>query len=532
MPVYNIDQEEISIVYDISGNQLSQVYDIGGNPLLQASVAIDVAYDAAHDDDAIYAGGLIEIQPDSWDGQTPVVGDIVSSTHSTAWGFPMSLSDASKRRIKQDVLKGDGFGISYIRFPMGFAYRGYRNIDQTTGLAKNIGQRIDGQNVALHDWFSQIIQAGGGLDVEYWCPAPYWLTGGAYYNADVNNELWAGGSYARTVTLESIRTSDPTQYAKQIDDFTDALVDDLEYVHQNVAPVRMYTLNAEPTGSGKLKYGHCHYASDVYNDVFAALHPKVMESTILAEYDNKENVVMMHLCADDTGFGIGSDMINNHADWIWGYSHDVMRQPSGENGDGADQIKTLTWPTGSQSTWENVFMCEYEYFTVGSKPDNFRFANNVVRMIFELAYRKAKIIMPVIHVCKPAGQTHSETNTSGYCLFAVDMSDGSITTNTWSYNSWKMFNDNLPIGAKLKSGGDGGLTNAGYVIFEYEEKLYILLGNYSDSIKTLTLSFGTSKEFDGLYYDIYHLGGKMKSVSGSSITFSIPPYSGLVYIEK
>lgn len=532
MSVYSISKDILDSVYDIDGNLLQKAYDINGNILIHQSVSEDSSYNSAHSTDNIYAGGLIEIQPDSWDGVTPVVGDIVPPTDSTAWGFPMSLSPKAKQKIKYDILSGSGYGISFIRFPMGFAYRGYRNIDPTTGLAKNIGQRFDGQNTALHDWFSQIVEAGGGLDVEYWCPAPYWITGGAYYNPNVENEIWAGGSYPRTTTLESIRSSDPVQYAKQIDDFTNAIVNDLEYLHQNVAPVRLYTLNSEPTESGKLKYGHCRYTSNVYNDVFAVLHPKVMASTILATYNNKENVVLMHLCADDTGFNIGSTMISNHSSWIWGYSHDVMRQVSGENGIGADQIKDLTFPSGSQSSWKNVFMCEYEYFSIGSKPDNFRFANNVVRMILELAYRKAKIIMPVIHICKPTGQTASATNTSGYCLYAVDMNTGDITENKWSYYSWKMFNDNLPIGAKFVSGGDGGLTNAGYVIFEYDQKLYILMGNYSNSPKSLTVTFDSSKNFDGLYYDIFNLGGKLNGVSGSSITFDIPPYSGIVYIEN
>ena len=531
MSVYDINGNELFSVYNIDGSALSQAYDINGNELF-STVISDIAYNSAHANGNIYAGGLIEIQPDSWDGSTPVTGDIVQPTDSTAWGFPMSLSTASKESIKNDILKGDGFGISFIRFPMGFAYRGYRNIDQTTGLAKNIGQRWEGQNTQLHAWFSNIIQAGGGLDVEYWCPAPHWLTGGAYYNSTVNNELWAGGSYSRTTTLASIRTSDPTQYANQIDAFTDAVVNDLEYVHQNVAPVRMYTLAAEPTGSGQLKYGHCHWDTNVYNDVFASLHPKVLASTILSTYNSKTNDVLMHLCADDTGFTIGPNTIANHSSWIWGYSHDVMRPVSGENGIGADQIKDLTFPTGSQSTWKNVFMCEYEYFSTTSKTDEYRFSNNVVRLIFELAYRKARTIMPVIHICKPTGQTSSQTNTVGYCLYAVDMTTGNYTVNTWAYNSWKMFNDNLPIGAELVTGGDGGQSNAGYVVFEKDGKTYVFLGNYSSSAKTITLTFNESKSFNGKLYNLTNLGTVQTAKSGTSIDFVIPAYSGLVYVEE
>lgn len=522
-------------VYDKNGNQLSDVYDRLGNPL---SVAYDKNGNVVFTKSAsrtAYMGGYIEIQPDSWDGNTPVTGDIVQPSDSTAWGFPMSLSEASKASIKAEIFGGNGYGVSFIRFPMGFAYRGYRNIDSATGLAKNIGQRWEGQNTELESWFSNISAVGGGLDFEYWCPAPYWLTGGAYYNPSVNNELWAGGSYSRTTTLESIKASDPTQYANQIDAFTDAVVNDMEYVHQNVSPIRMYSLAGEPTGTGKSKYGRCHWTSNVYNDVLEALHPKVMASSILSEYDGEDNIVNLHLCADDQNFEIGMPTINNHPEWLWGYSSDLIRRLNGEAGEGygADFLKSEEWIAIRRENWKNIFTCEYEYFYAESiVPNDVRFSNNVVRMIFEMCLGKAKIIMPIIHVCKPTGQSSVQTNTVGYCMYAVDMADGSYTVNPWAYNSWKMFNDNLPIGAELIEGGDGGLSKAGYVEFEKDGKKIILLGNYSASAQSITLTFDSSKTFSGKLYSLTNLGTARSDVSGSSITFSIPAYSGLVYIEN
>ena len=526
MSVYNINKNITDVVFDINGNRGTQAYDISGNELL---LDIDNIYDAAHSNANVFSGGYIEIQPDSWDGSTVCTGEIVTPTDATAWGFPMSLSTSSKTGIHNDILSGDGYGVSFIRFPMGFGYRGYRNIDSETGLAKNIGQRWDGQNVQLNAWFSDIAEAGGGLSVEYWCPAPYWLTGGAYYNPSVNNEICAGGSYPRTTTLSSIRLSDPTQYANQIDAFTDAIVNDLEYVHQNVCPVRLYTLAAEPTGSGQLKYGHCHWTSDVYNDVFSVLHPKVMASQILNKYDNKENIVLMHLCANDTGFTIGAETIQNHQEWIWGYSHDVMRPVSGESDVGADVIKNLNFPSGSNSAWKNVFICEYEYFSTTSKTEEFRFSNNVVRMILELWYRKAKVIMPIIHICKPTGQSSYQTNTTGYCLYAVNMSDGSYTVNTWAYNSWKMFNDNAPIGAVILEGGDAGLSQAGYVIMRKGDKTIVFMGNYSATPQDITLTFAESMSLTGKLYSLISLGEAHGTKTGTEITFTIPAYSGIVW---
>ena len=49
-----------------------------------------------------YFGGYIEIQPDSWDGE-------VTSTDATTktWGFPFSLLPTERKRVKNDLFKGD-----------------------------------------------------------------------------------------------------------------------------------------------------------------------------------------------------------------------------------------------------------------------------------------------------------------------------------------------------------------------------------------------------------------------------------------
>lgn len=529
MSVYNVLGNELINVYNTNTSELEQAYDIVRNELIDGDA--HNPYDASHSNRNVYAGGYIEIQPDSYTGVwgDGSDGEIVSNNDESAWGFPMSLSPSSKLKIKNEILTGNGYGISYVRFPMGFAYRGYRNLDPVTGLAKNIGQRWEGQNTELKAWFNDIASYGGGLSVEYWSHAPYWLVGGSYRTDIAENVLWAGGSYSRTTTLLSIRESDPDQYHAQIDAFTDAVVNDLEYVHQNICPVRLYTLQGEPTQKSSPSTYHTHWEKQLYTDVFEVLHPKVMSSSILAEYDGKENIVLMHLCADDSGFEIGTDFINKHRNWIWGYSHDVMRVVSGERGIGADIVKDLSWPNGSKPYWKNVFICEYEYFTIGSKPDNYRFANNVVRMIHELWYRKAKVLMPVIHICKPTGQTAHSTNTSGYCLYQVDMDTGECTTNPWSYNSWRMINDNVPIGSIIWMGGDGGLSQAGYVVMRKDDRIIVLLGNYSENTQTISISFNKLLQLHGKMYSVSTIGEDCGTKKGLTINFEIPAYTGMVW---
>lgn len=491
-----------------------------------------------------YLGGYIEIQPDSWDGS-------VCATDSTTktWGFPYSLLPAERNRIRELIMHGNGTNIMYIRFPLGFAYRGYRNIDETTGLAKNIGERFTGQNTTLKEWFSKISIAGGGLAPEYWCPPPYWVTSQSYNGA---NQLRAGGTYEATKTLASIKTTDETQYNAQIDAFTDAIVDDLEYLHQNIAPVRMFGLQNEPVYSTQ-PYGACKYDKQTYNDVLEALIPKINASSILSTYNDEPNEVKIHVASSDEPSpfgGVASTFIENHSDLIWGYSHHSMRKASGEAGDGygADWYKSTGF-SNIKADKSNVFINEYEYFSTTYGTDEFRCSNNMLRMINELIYGGAKVLHPVIHICKPLGQSLSSTNTKGYCLFETNLNGeygvdidnskntnalakGTFTPNKTMWNSWSLFADNLPIGSYMVGDYSVQSDNIGYVVFKNQNKLYIFMANNSSENTSIKLTFDSRKEFEGKLYNIDNCGAKIKNKRGTTIEFKLSGYSGQCWIES
>lgn len=501
----------LSNVYDINGTIQEKAYDVNGQEIYSKGVILGQKY----------IGGYIEIQPDSWDGQNAVVGDIEQPNTPTAWGFPMSLSETSKASIKEDILNGTT-GIRFIRFPMGFAYRGYRNIDSTTGLAKNIGERWEGQNSELRDWFSNIAQNGGGLAPEYWAFAPYWTTSGSYTGL---NYLWAGGNYSRNKQLKDIRITDETQYHAQIDAFTDAIVDDMQYLDNNIAPVVMFSLKNEPQTSQGLA-GACSLDSQTYNDVFSALIPKLK-----AEFPQ----IKFHTASSDETYpfsGIASSFIANNKANIWGYSHHSMRKASGEVGNGADEYyKSNEFATMVEGK-ENVFINEYEYFRPDSVgDDNFKCSNNMVHLIDEMVYGKAEVLHPVIHICKPTGQTSTDTNTKGYCLYEVNMNDGSYAVNTWAYNSWKMFSDNLPIDARLVKDYFVDISGIGFMTVIKNNKLYVFAANCSSVAKTLTLDFFGGKTFQTKLYNMTNLG----TVTGLSETITnlvVPANSGVCCIEN
>lgn len=506
------------MIYDLSGIELNQAYGINGNALPKA-YDIDqneVFPESDYMTDQLYKGGYVEIQPDSWDGVTPVTGDYVSTSDSTAWGFPQSLSSESFASIKNEIMSANGYGIMYIRMPMGFAYRGYRNIDATTGLAKNIGERWSGQNALLKQWFSDISDAGGGLAPEYWCLAPYWVTGGAYYNPNGLNTLRAGGDYPQTQTLKSIKGSDASQYEAQIDAISDAIIDDLEYLHINVAPVRMFNLHSEPWQQKSQKFGSCYIPQDVYVDLMGSITEKIHNSPVLSTYNSKPNEVLIY---DQDGYC-------GDANYLWGHAidHHFTTAISGENGgNGAEWYKTATLK-------ENSFLNEYEYWG-DARTDEFRCANSMLRMINELVYGRAQVVQPIIHICKPKGQTDANTNTRGYCIYAVNMANGSYEPNTWAYNAWKMINDNLPIGSLRVTNYSVNIANVGLLSTVKNKVLRLFLANNSDIEKVVDINFGMTKTFSRKLYNLTNLGTTQSDLSGSSISIVIPAYSGIVLTE-
>lgn len=515
MSIYSLSGDILLYAYNVNGLQSLKAYDVSGSEVYSEGIVVGQQY----------LGGYIEIQPDSWDGTTPVTNTIVDNTSPTAWGFPYSLSSVSKKRIHDDILNGEN-GIRFIRFPLGFAYRGARNIDSSSGLAKNFGERWSGQNEALSSWLSDIAKSGGGIAPEYWCIPPYWITKGDIGSR--GNLLWAGGTYDRSVTLHSIKNSDRSQYDSQIDALTDAIIDDYTYLNQNVAPVVMYGLSNEPVDNGNI-YGSCKWDDETYSDVLSVLSEKM--KTVFPN-------AKLHCSSDysHNPWSIGQTFIRNHASDIWGYSYHKMRYISGENAldgaYGADAFyKSSYFKEVIKNGKKNVFNNEYEYFSIDSVPDNLRCANNMVHLINELVYGESEVLHPIIHICKPNGQTHSATNTSGYCLFVCDMNDGSVEENTWAYNSWKMFNDNLPFGAMVIKNYIINSEDIGFVSLIKNDKIYVFVANRSGESKTIKANFFTNRIFQWKLYNLTNVGTIINDADMIE-TITIPAYSGICCIEN
>ncbi|EWF64879.1 hypothetical protein L387_03751 [Klebsiella michiganensis] len=508
-------------------------------PVSDATITADIALSLSERGQT-YRGGYIEIQPDSFIGGTEPATDSTTAL----WGFPQSLTLSEQSRLRSMMFPGNGYGIYYIRLPLGFAYRGFRNIDSATGLAKNIGERYSGQNAALKRLIANIVEAGGGLAPEYWCPAPYWMTNGKYAGTpSAYNQPWAGGTYPRSITLDSIKGSDPTQYAVQIEAMASAMLNDFEYLHQNVGPIRMWGLQNEPQYGHEL-YGVCKYTDRVYSDLLAVLQPKIAASAILSEWEGQANTPLLHV-ASDNDWHIGQAYIDAHPETIWGYSHHNITAIATD----ADWLKSSTF-INQKGGKKNVFVNETEYMHPENSSNAWKCANNMLRDVHNLTFGSAEVVMPIIHLCKQLGESSSYTsNTDGYAIMKCNLQQeygiepgqegnedmlgyGNFGENPWNYNAYRLTGDNLPVGA-IRVGGQPTISTAGIgvAVFRAGGKLKLFLVNRNSGVAAVTISLGVAKTLVGRHYDLSHAGDALTSRTGSSITFVIPAYSGQCWSE-
>ncbi|MFI5527106.1 hypothetical protein ACIA8O_00985 [Kitasatospora sp. NPDC051853] len=184
-----------------------------------------------------------EIQSDS-------IGSNNNGLPSTFSSVPYDLTDSERTRFYQQMLKAgrSDRGFRYCRLAMGLYYRG------TDATGKHMQDRYPGQAALLAD---MIRQSGiEGTSVEYWSPAPGWKS----------NNSFIGG------TLASFEPA-------FLNDFSDALVGDLDNLTGQGVPVSMWGLQNEPRFS--TKYSSCVYNAEQYLATF-----KAAASKIRAKYPN------------------------------------------------------------------------------------------------------------------------------------------------------------------------------------------------------------------------------------------------------
>lgn len=484
-----------------------------------------------------WLGSYVEGQTDSYDGNSSAAHQQPTDGTTNVWGLPYSLNSTRKAAIKADLFPNNGFGYQYFYVPLGFAYRGLRNIDGTSGLARNIGERFSGQNASIADML------GNGVKVafQYHSPAPHWKQSGVFGNYTDRRGPWAGGSYARTVSLESIKTSDPTQYAAQIDAFTSAVIDDMEYVHQNIGPIGMFGLQNEPFNTDVAGYGHCEYGAD-YKDVMIALYPKIQASSILPKD------ILIHVnswTAFTQGAPSGFTGVS-----IWAGSLHRIVDISGD----ADYIRSNanTWSSAAVAEGKPLWDNEFEYFSTGSTTAEWRCANNMLVWAHMFELLNAPAHCHILHFAKQIGASSASSNTEGYAMYRANLPapfgyEANDATNNptgiakgeaepipTNYNSAKLILDNLKVGSKHVPRYQTSTLPAGCqqtAVVTPEGKLQVYLINRTGSPVTFTYGVGRQKTMSGKRYRVDALGAAVGQQSASVLAVTVPAYSGEVWSE-
>jgi O-glycosyl hydrolase len=202
-----------------------------------------IRYDQPHQ---VIRGLGFEIQSDSIaSGNAGMPEEVIAVPHD--------LTPQEKVRFAKEMLHG----FRYARLAMGLYLRGL-DAEQ-----KHIVERYPGQMADLKQM--QDLSGIQGFDVEYWSPAPYWKQNKTYYGGPIAGH-------------------DP----EFVDQFSNAMVQDLRYLQAHGLRVAQWGLQNEPV-VGHLKstpsavagtdkgqsYSTCFYSPEDYHTVLAVTAPKI-----------------------------------------------------------------------------------------------------------------------------------------------------------------------------------------------------------------------------------------------------------------
>lgn len=501
-----------------------------------------------------FLGGYIEIQPDSYNGAGTTMA---TDSTSEAWGFPYSLTASERARFKAELFGPVNPRYRHIRLPWGFAVRGFRNIDSATGLAKNIGERVAGQMTAVSDMISNVIPLGGGFWPEYWSPAPYWKTTSSY----AGGRLWAGGTYSRDTSLESIRTSDPTQYNAQIEAVTSAMLDDLEYFHQTYGPIRGFGVGNEVISTVNQTYGTWNTSTAEYQSLERAVLPKIRASSILSTYGGQPNFVHNHGESlkgfDNAGSTFSSTALLSTGKTVLGETSYMTLHEITAISENPDYIRSQASTLTASARGKPIFVNEFEYFTLTGRSDELRFARTCAQQLHNLNLLGAPIVMTIIHALKDIGVSDSTGSAIGYALAkmrlpapfgqdpstpgdpAPQLGHGQFEFVKPNWHAGLFVMDNVPVGSVIrrvdlptKADGTGslfGIAAAALVLANGKRRMLVV--NFTSTPSTFRTTLGTNATFNVVTYTATDAAVSAGTISGPNLSMTFAPYTAYVITE-
>ena len=434
-----------------------------------------------------------EIQSDSygpeWNESDPVAG------------VPYELLPEERTRLNGEVLKG----FRYMRLALGIWFRGL------TEDRKNYVSRYDGQLEGLVQMMNQAQVEG--ISLEYWSPAPYWKS----------NSSLVGGE---------VKSTEP----EFLDEFSDAMVRDIQYLQQNGMKVCTWGLQNEPI-YGDTGYPSCHYEPDVYVDVFKSVAPKIkaLDPSIEIILDSCNGNVSSY--AEELRKPENSAYLQYVDAWVY---HRI--------GDNSDNVMNRAANYQSNSLGKPIYNNEFEYM-----PDHLK--NNSKEW---LMVNTAQSIMnwmtfldaPVwywLHVLKPVSDGE---NRDGFGLGTFrgkadkmshgypDLETGHFTMQWWNWNPIAGFLKYMPWDS-VRYTVEEAQAKADNRVMAWktpEGKFVVALTNRSADWYAFSITLDSARTFVGHSFDAGHLDRildeKEVSAQGSVLTAKVKPWSIVFLVEE
>lgn len=426
----------------------------------------------------------VEIQSDTIGSGNDGLPDKVS-------GVPHDLIPSEKTRFYNDLLKG----FRYVRLALGLYVRGL------TPDKKNIIERYPGQMQEL----STMIQQSGmeGAAVEYWSPAPYWKSNGSYL----------GGSL------------------KQFDNgflnnFADAVVQDLQYLKSSGIPVTMWGLQNEPDVN-HTRYSTAGYTDTQYYSTFKVVAPKVK-----AAFPN----VFIHNESRAGQDGRGSELIRNdnaalsYVDgWSW---HRI----------GTNANEQISRDFRGNSVGRPVFNNEFEYFnhTLFPQPED-RLLNTAQSITNWMTFQNSPTWF-WLHALKPTYNSESERFGLGLWRPYDDndfskysqIQKGHFDFLPQNWHAVAGFLKYMPWDSVRYHVDEPTIRNDSRIMAWRTPagKHAFVLTNRSGASFTFDVDVGVSKTFSGHRYTLSSADQPLGTVTGPQSSITVPNYAIEFWVEN
>lgn len=527
-------------------------------------------------------GMMLETSADSINGDG--VGVIDDGTED--WGFPQSLAGdfstpgtPAYRAAKELLSVDDGWGgrasVSHVRQADGIYRRGQTDLlNPGSGLYRNFVARFP-------EWdtkFKAMCDAAGIRGAYY---MKWSLPGGLKINRGQSDERrWiqggyprAGGSYANTITLHSIRTSDPTQFAAQRDLIALHNRLDMEKYHQEIKPILLWSLNNEPMAT--TAYPSCSYGDDAtFYEVFKACVKQILASAILSPGGVLSIKILGDAYAGYTGSGMalmradtevlanGLTMLQN----FWGYDYHgitaTCENPLFVPNNTAEALASGKKLVNGEQEWFDNFVAPYKnasgatayYMDPGADrianpeyvPPERRTTHTALAWINQLVTFDAPWVN-FIHMGKPT-HTAAFFERQGRALVSYrvpgratasdvpDLAEGDWVAVGPNANPFRAFLRGLhqDFTRHLAYGGDLAAGHGVVAGKRLDGRWSIILVNHTDTqwITGFSIGRGVSKTMRGWQFDKDNWQTSLGESVGSGKTITIPARSGQVWVAE